>query len=99
MKGGSISLPHSFRNLYGHRPIGVLVPPAARGLEVQLLQALDDRAYAARADGPVVDLDDGGDLEPRPREKHLISGIELRPTHLALDDGHPELFARKLHDG
>src|SRR5829696_4179587 len=99
MKGGSISLPRRLRNLDGHRPVGVLFPHAARGLEVQLLQTLDDGTYAARPDGPVVHLDDGRDLEPRSAEEHLIGGVELRAAHLPLDDRHPELFASELHHG
>src|SRR5919107_3471042 len=99
MKGGSISLPRRLRNLDGHGPVGVLVPPATCGLEVQLLQTLDDGTYAARPDGPVVHLDDGRDLEPRTGEEHLIGGVELRPVHVALHYGHPKLFLRELHHG
>src|ERR687897_513440 len=99
MKSGSISLPRPLRNLDGHRPVGVLFPHAARGLEVQLLQTLDDGAYAARPDGPVVHLDDGRDLEPRATEEHLIGGVELRAAHLPLDDRYPELLAGELHHG
>src|SRR5919112_443321 len=55
MKGGSISLPDPLRNLDGHGPVGVLFPRTPRGLEVQLLQTLDD--------------------------------------------GHPQLVGRELHDG
>ena len=35
----------------------------------------------AGTDGPVVHLDDGCDLEPRPREEHLVGGVELRAVH------------------
>src|SRR5918994_8009529 len=98
MKGGSISSRRPLRNLDGHRPVGVLLPLAARSLEVQFLQALRDGSYAASPDGTVVHLDDGCDLEPRPREEHLVCGVELRTSNLALLDGHPELFACQLHD-
>src|SRR5829696_691995 len=98
MRGGSISLLHPVRNLDGHGPVCVLFPPAARGLEVQLLQALGDRSYAARPDRTVVHLDDGCDLEPRPREEDLVCGVELRAAHLALYDGYLELLACELHD-
>src|SRR5918997_911205 len=87
------------RNLDGHRPVGVLFPLAARGLEVQVLQALGDGSYAPVPDGAVVNLDHGRYLEPRPREEDLVRGVELRAAHLALYDGHPELFACQLHDG
>src|ERR671920_824840 len=98
MKGGSISLPNPFRNLDGHGPVGVLFPRTPRGLEVQLLQTLDDGTDAPRSYGTVVDLDDWCDLEPRPREEHLVSRVELGPADLALDDLHPKLVGRKLHD-
>src|SRR5215211_2835411 len=99
MKGGSISSRRPLRNLDGHGPVGVLFPLAARGLEVQLLQALGDGSYAAGPDGSVVHLDYGCDLEPRPREEDLVCGVELRAAHLALYDGYLELLARELHDG
>src|SRR5688500_11818347 len=99
MKGGSISSRRPLRNLDGHRPVGILFPLAARGLEVQFLQALGDGSYAAGSDRTVVDLDDGRYLEPRPREEDLVRGVELRAVHRALNDGHPELFAGELHDG
>src|SRR5215203_3038281 len=99
MKGGSISSRRPLRNLDGHRPVGILFPPAACGLEVQLLQALGDGPYVARPDGSVVDLRDRCDLEPRPGEEDLISGVELRTAHLALYDRYLELLAGELHDG
>src|ERR687889_2646233 len=99
MKGGSISSRRPLRNLDGHRPVGVLLPLAARGLEVQLLQALGDGPYAARPDGTVVHLDHGRYLEPRPGEEDLVRGVELRAVHRTLYDRHPEFFARQLHDG
>src|SRR5215213_406848 len=99
MKGGSISSRRPLRNLDGDGPVGVLLPLAARGLEVQFLQALGDGSYTAGPDGTVVHLDDGCDLEPRPREEHLVCGVELRTAHLALYDGHPELLVGQLHDG
>src|ERR671912_2709585 len=99
MKGGSISSRRPLRNLDGHRPVGVLLPLAARGLEVQFLQALGDGPYAAGADGTVVHLDHGRYLEPRPREEDLVRGVELRAVHRTLYDRHPEFFARQLHDG
>src|SRR5215208_3765526 len=99
MKGGSISSRRPLRNLDGDGPVGVLLPLAARGLEVQFLQALGDGSYTAGPDGTVVHLDDGCDLEPRPREEHLVCGVELRTSHLALYDGHPELLVGQLHDG
>src|SRR5829696_2465591 len=99
MRGGSISLPRPFRNLDGHSPVGVLFPPAARGLEVKLLQPLGDRPDAARPDGTVVRLYNGCDLEPRPTEEDLVGGVEFRPTHLALYNGDLKLLARELHDG
>src|SRR5215203_518031 len=98
MKGGSISSRRPLRNLDGHSPVSVLLPLAARGLEVQFLQALRDGSYATSPDGSVVHLDHGCDLEPRPREEHLVCGVELRTSNLALNDGHPELFACQLHD-
>src|SRR5215203_3221117 len=98
MKGGSISSRRPLRNLDGHSPVSVLLPLAARGLEVQFLQALRDGSYATSPDGTVVHLDHGCDLEPRPREEHLDCGVELRTSNLALNDGHPELFACQLHD-
>src|SRR5215203_1931520 len=99
MKGGSISSRRPLRNLDGHGPVCVLFPPAPRGLEVQLLQPLDDGSYAARPDGTVVDLNHRCDLEPRPREEDLVCGVELRAVHRTLYDGDPELIARKFHDG
>src|SRR5215211_4554678 len=99
MKGGSISSRRPLRNLDGHGPVGVLFPLAARGLEVQLLQALGDGSYAAGPDGPVVDLDDGCYLEPRPREEDLVCGVELCAIHRTLYDVHSEFFAGQLHDG
>src|SRR5215212_2876600 len=99
MKGGSISSRRPLRNLDGHGPVCVLFPPAPRGLEVQLLQPLDDGSYAARPDGTVVDLNHRCDLEPRPREEDLVCGVELRAVHRTLCDGDPELFAREFHDG
>src|ERR671916_2685685 len=99
MKGGSISSRRPLRNLDRDGPVGVLLPLAARGLEVQLLQALGDWPYAAGPDGTVVHLDDGRYLEPRPREEDLVRGVELRAVHRTLYDGHPELFAGELHDG
>src|SRR5215210_624455 len=99
MKGGSISSRRPFRNLDGHRPVCVILPLAAGGLEVHLLQALGDGPYAARPDGTVVDLDHGCYLESRPREEDFVCGVELRTAHLALYDGYPELLACELHDG
>src|SRR5215217_2958482 len=99
MKGGSISSRRPLRNLDSDGPVGVLLPLAARGLEVQFLQALGDGSYTAGPDGTVVHLDDGCDLEPRPREEDLVCGVELRTAHLTLYDGHPELLAGQLHDG
>src|SRR5688500_3118052 len=99
MWGGSISPPRPLRNLDGDGPIGVRVPAAAGGLEVQLLQTLGDGADAARAYRAVVDLCDGRYLEARPGEEDLVGGVELRPAHLALDDRHPELLLRELHHG
>src|SRR5918994_783041 len=99
MKGGSISSRRPLRNLDGHRPVGVLLPLAARGLEVQLLQALRDGSYGAGPDGTVVHLDHGRYLEPRSREEDLVRGVELRAIHRTLYNRHPELFACQLHDG
>src|SRR5215210_5388600 len=99
MKGGSISSLRPLRNLDGDGPVGILLPLAARGLEVQFLQALCNGPYAARPDATVVYLDNGRYLEPRPREEDLVCGVELRTTHLALYDGHPKLLACQLHDG
>src|SRR5215208_5450175 len=99
MKGGSISSRRPLRNFDGDGPVSVLFPLAARGLEVQLLQALGGGSYAASPDGTVVHLDDGCYLEPRPREEDLVCGVEFRTSHLALYDGHPELLASQLHDG
>jgi hypothetical protein len=47
----------------------VLVPAAAGGLEVQLLQALGDGADATRAYRAVVHLDDGAIWKPVPERK------------------------------
>src|SRR5215210_217783 len=99
MRGGSISLPRSLCNLDGDGPVSVLLPLAARGLEVQFLQALGDGSYTAGSDGTVVHLDHGCYLEPRPREEDLVCGVELRTSHLALYSGHPELLACQLHNG
>src|SRR5215208_7694385 len=99
MKGGSISSRRPLRNLDGDGPGGVLLPLAARGLEVQLLQALCNGPYAAGPDGTVVHLDHGRYLEPRPREEDLVCGVELCAVHRTLYDGHPEFFACQLHDG
>src|ERR671910_708510 len=99
MKGGSISSRRPLRNLDGHRPVGVLLPLAARGLEVQFLQALGDGSYAARPDGTVVHLDDGRYLEPRARQEDLVRGVELGAVTRTLYDGNPELLAGQLHDG
>src|SRR5918993_1335202 len=99
MKGGSISSRRPLRNLYGDGPVGVLFPLTARGLEVQLLQALGDGSYAPGPDGTVVHLDDGRYLEPRPREEDLVCGVELCAVHRTLDNRHPELLARQLHNG
>src|SRR5919107_2497587 len=99
MKGGSISSRRPLRNLDCDGPVSVLFPIAARGLEVQFLQALGDGSYAAGTDGTVVHLDDGRYLEPRPREEDLVRGVELRAVHRTLYDRHPEFFARQLHDG
>src|SRR4028119_2089339 len=92
------SLPRGpLRHLDGDGPIRVLVPAAAGGLEVQLLQALGDGADAARAHRAVVHLDDGRYLEARAREEDLVGGVELRAADLALEDRHPELLLRELH--
>src|SRR5919112_17737 len=99
MKGGSISSRRPLRNLDSDGPVSVLLPLAARGLEVQLLQALGDGPYTAGPDWTVVHLDHGCYLEPSPREEDLVCGVELRTSHLALYDGHPELLAGQLHDG
>src|SRR5919106_5087281 len=99
MKGGSISSRRPLRNLDSDGPVSVLLPLAARGLEVQFLQALGDGSYTAGPDGTVVHLDDGCDLEPRPREEHLVCSVELRAVHVPLDDGQPDLLARELHHG
>src|SRR5918993_3611854 len=99
MKGGSISSRRPLRNLDGHRPVGVLLPLAARGLEVQFLQALGDGPYAAGPDGTVVYLDHGRYLEPRPREEDLLCGVKLCAVHRTLHNRHPGLSARQLHDG
>src|SRR5918995_808674 len=99
MKGGSISSRRPLRNLDGHGPVGVLFPFAARGLEVQFLQALGDGSYTARSDGTVVHLDHGRYLEPRPREEDLVCRVELCAVHRTLDNRHPELLARQLHNG
>src|SRR5215208_6314743 len=99
MKGGSMSSRRPLRNLDSDGPVSVLLPLAARGLEVQLLQALGDGSYAAGPDGTDVHLDHGRYLEPRPREEDLVCGVELRAVHRTFHDGHPELFARQLHDG
>src|SRR5215204_5841565 len=99
MKGGSISSRRPLRNFDGDGPVSVLFPLAARGLEVQLLQALGDGSYAAGPDGTVVHLDHGRYLEPRPSADDLVCGVELRAVHRTIHDGHPELFARQLHDG
>src|SRR5215210_2429958 len=99
MRGGSISLPRPFRSLDGHRPVGVLFPPSARGLEVKLLQSLGDGPDAAGPDGAVVDLYDGCDLEPGAGKEDLVRGVEFRPADLALYDGYLELLGGELHDG
>src|SRR5215211_4941052 len=99
MRSGSISLPRPFRNLYGHRPAGVLFPSTARGLEVQFLQALGDGSYAACPHGAVVHLDHGRYLEPRPGEEDLVRGVEFRAAHLSFYDRHTELLAGEFHDG
>src|SRR3712207_6685913 len=99
MKGGSISSRRPLRNLDSDRPVSVLLPRAARGLEVELLQALGGGSYTAGPDGTVVHLDHGCYLKPRPREEDLVCGVELRTSHLALYDGHPEFLAGQLHDG
>src|ERR671912_2509514 len=99
MKGGSISSRRPLRNLDSNGPGGVLLPLAARGLEVQFLQALGDGPYAAGSDGTVVHLDDGRYLEPRPREEYLVRSVELRAVHRTFYNRHPELFAGQLHDG
>src|SRR5215210_1662170 len=99
MKGGSISSLRPLRNLDGDGPVGILLPLAARGLEVQFLQALCNGPYAARPDGTVVHLDHGRYLEPRPREEDLICGVKLCAVHRTLYNRHPELFAGQLHDG
>src|SRR5918995_5114321 len=99
MKGGSISSRRPLRNLDSDGPVSVLLPLAARGPEVQLLQALGDGSYAAGPDGTVVHLDHGCYLEPRPLEEYLVCGVELCTAYLALYDGHPELLACQLHDG
>src|SRR5918997_4737649 len=99
MKGSSISSRRPLRNLDRDGPVGVLLPLAARGLEVQLLQALGDWPYAARPDGTVVHLDDGRYLEPRPREEDLVRGVELRAVRRTLYNRHPELLSCQLHNG
>src|SRR5918992_341360 len=99
MKGSSISSRRPLRNLDRDGPVGVLLPLAARGLEVQFLQALGDGSYAAGPHGTIVHLDHGRYLEPRPREEDLVRGVELRAVHRTLYDRNPELFAGQLHDG
>src|SRR5215216_5146506 len=99
MKGGSISSRRPLRNLDSDGPVSVLLPLAARGLEVQLLQALGNRSYTAGPDGTVVHLDHRGYLEPHPGEEDLVCGVELRTAHRELYDRHPELLAGQLHNG
>src|SRR5918998_1804617 len=87
------------RHLDGDGPIGVLVPAAAGGPKVKLLQALGDRPDGACPDGAGGDLGDRRDLEPRARQEDLVGGVELRPVHVALDDRKLHLLLRQLHHG
>src|SRR5215207_4454453 len=97
IRGASISPGRLLRNLDGHGPVRVLGPVAARGLEIQLLQARRHRSHLAGPYGAVVYLDDGRYLEPRPRQEDLVGDVQLGSSYVALVDGHPEFLLGELH--
>src|ERR687898_889341 len=95
MKGGSISSRRPLRNLDSNGPGGVLLPLAARGLEVQFLQALGDGPYATGPDGTVVHLNDGeGRVDVGARAFCAGRDGVVRRTPPGRD---ADLQARKLH--
>src|SRR3712207_4678771 len=97
MWGGSISSCGPLRNLNRDRPAVVVGVVAAGRLEVQLLEAAGDWSHLGGTHGAAVDLHDGCDLVPGPREEHLISRVEFCPVYVALLHRHPELPLGELH--
>src|SRR3954454_11536061 len=52
-------------------------------LEVDVTDLTADRADAATADGPVVQLDDRRELHARPAQEHLVGDVDLAPIDRA----------------
>ena len=73
----------------GREPVAVLGQVAAHRSEVALADQPRDRADRARADRPVVDLDDGADLDAGAAQEHLVADVELGAVDRADLDGDP----------
>ena len=65
------------------QPVRVLGQPAAHRVEVAVADELPDRADLARADRPMVDLDDRRDLDAGPAQEHLVGDVQLGPVDRA----------------